>query len=146
MSSSQNQAVDVLNSFLRGEISAVETYRQALEKVERPQVRTQLQNCMQSHAQRVTALSDQILTLGGSPATGSGVWGSFAKIVEGGAKAFGESAAIAALEEGEDHGRNDYRRDLDKLDARTKQFIQASIMPEQQRTHDTMSTLKKTLS
>ena len=146
MSSSQNQAVDVLNSFLRGEISAVETYRQALEKIDRPQVRTQLQDCMQSHAQRVTALSDQIRTLGGSPATSSGVWGSFAKAVEAGAKAFGESAAVAALEEGEDHGRNDYRRDVDKLDARTKQFIQASIIPEQQRTHDTMSTLKKTLS
>ena len=146
MSSSQNQAVDVLNSFLRGEISAVETYRQALEKVDRPQVRTQLQDCLQSHAQRVTALSDQIRTLGGSPATSSGVWGSFAKIVEGGAKAFGESAAVAALEEGEDHGRNDYRRDVDKLDARTKQFVQASLIPEQQRTHDTMSTLKKTMS
>lgn len=146
MSSSQNQSVDVLNSFLRGEISAVETYRQALEKVERPQVRRPLQDCMQSHAQRVTALTDQIRTLGGSPDTTSGVWGSFAKAVEGSAKTFGEKAAIAALEEGEDHGRNDYRRDIDKLDARTQQFVQSSLIPEQQRTHDTMSTLKKTLS
>jgi uncharacterized protein (TIGR02284 family) len=146
MAEAREQSVDVLNSFLRGEISAVETYRQALEKVERPQIRTQLQDCMQSHAQRVTVLSEQIRTLGGTPSTSSGVWGTFAKAVEGGAKTFGEKAAIAALEEGEDHGRNDYRRDLDKLDVATRQLVQTRVVPEQQRTHDAMSALKKTLS
>jgi hypothetical protein len=60
----------------------VETYRQALEKVERPQLASQLQDCMQSHKQRVTLLSDHIRTLGGEPATSSGVWGAFAKAVE----------------------------------------------------------------
>jgi uncharacterized protein (TIGR02284 family) len=146
MAEAREQSVDVLNSFLRGEISAVETYRQALEKVERPQIRTQLQDCMQSHAQRVTLLSEQIRTLGGTPSTSSGVWGTFAKVVEGGAKTLGEKAAIAALEEGEDHGRNDYRRDLDKLDVATRQVVQTHVVPEQQRTHDAMSALKKTLS
>ena len=146
VATTQNQAVDVLNSFLRGEISAVETYRQALEKVQKPQVQTQLQSCLQSHAQRVDALTAQIRTLGGSPATSSGVWGSFAKAVEAGAKTFGESAAVAALEEGEDHGRNDYRRDIEKLDADTRQFVQTNLIPEQQRTHDAMSALKKSLS
>jgi uncharacterized protein (TIGR02284 family) len=146
MAEAREQSVDVLNSFLRGEISAVETYRQALEKVERPQVRSQLQDCMQSHAQRVTLLSEQVRTLGGTPSTSSGVWGTFAKAIEGGAKTFGEKAAVAALEEGEDHGRNDYKRDLDKLDVATKQVVQSQVVPEQQRTHDAMSALKKTLS
>jgi uncharacterized protein (TIGR02284 family) len=142
----QEQTVDVLNSFLRGEISAVETYRQALEKVEKPSVKTQLQDCMQSHAQRVTLLSDQIRTLGGSPSTSSGVWGTFAKVVEGGAKTLGERAAVAALEEGEDHGRNDYKRDISKLDTSTRQLVESRIVPEQQRTHDAMSSLKKALA
>jgi uncharacterized protein (TIGR02284 family) len=146
MSNTQDQSVDVLNSFLRGEISAVETYRQALEKVTQPQVRTPLQECLQSHSQRVTLLSEQVRTLGGSPSTSSGVWGAFAKAVEGGAKAFGDKVAVAALEEGEDHGRNDYKRDIDKLDAASRQVVQTRIVPEQQRTHDTMSRLKKTLS
>lgn len=146
MPQTEQKSVDVLNSFLRGEISAVETYRQALEKVDKPQLKTQLQDCMQSHALRVSALSEQIRTLGGSPSTASGVWGAFAKAVEGSAAAFGEKAAINALEEGEDHGRNDYRRDLDKLDTATKQFIQSRVIPEQERTHNTMSQLKKTLS
>jgi uncharacterized protein (TIGR02284 family) len=146
MAEAREQSVDVLNSFLRGEISAVETYRQALEKVEKPLIRTQLQDCMQSHAQRVTVLSEQIRTLGGTPSTSSGVWGAFAKAIEGGAKTFGEKVAIAALEEGEDHGRNDYRRDLEKLDVATRQVVQTRVVPEQQRTHDAMSALKKTLS
>ncbi|HET8937480.1 MAG TPA: PA2169 family four-helix-bundle protein [Polyangiales bacterium] len=146
MAEAREQSVDVLNSFLRGEISAVETYRQALEKVERPQISTQLQDCMQSHKQRVTLLSDQIRALGGTPSTSSGVWGAFAKAVEASAKTFGEKAAIAALEEGEDHGRNDYRRDLEKLDATSRQVIESRVLPEQKRTHDAMSALKKTFS
>jgi uncharacterized protein (TIGR02284 family) len=146
MAEAREQSVDVLNSFLRGEISAVETYRQALEKVEKPQIASQLQDCMQSHKQRVTLLSDQIRTLGGQPSTSSGVWGAFAKAVEAGAKTFGEKAAIAALEEGEDHGRNDYKRDIDKLDATSRQVVQTRVIPEQQRTHDALSALKKTLS
>lgn len=146
MAEAREQSVDVLNSFLRGEISAVETYRQALEKVEKPQIASQLQDCMQSHKQRVTLLSEQIRTLGGEPSTSSGVWGAFAKAVEAGAKTFGEKAAIAALEEGEDHGRNDYKRDIDKLDATSRQVIQTRVIPEQQRTHDALSALKKTLS
>jgi uncharacterized protein (TIGR02284 family) len=146
MSNAQEQSVDVLNSFLRGEISAVETYRQALEKVTQPQVRTPLQDCMQSHTQRVAVLSAQIRALGGSPATSSGVWGAFAKAVEAGAKAFGDKAAVAALEEGEDHGRNDYRRDIEKLEPASREIVQSRVIPEQQRTHDTMSALKKTLA
>ena len=146
MAEAREQSVEVLNSFLRGEISAVETYRQALEKVERPQVSTQLQDCMQSHKQRVTLLSEQIRALGGTPSTSSGVWGAFAKAVEASAKAFGEKAAVAALEEGEDHGRNDYRRDIDKLDATSRQVIENRVLPEQKRTHDAMSALKKTFS
>jgi len=146
MQPTQEKSVDVLNSFLRGELSAVETYRQAIERVEKPELRSQLQDCMQSHAQRVTLLRDQITTLGGAPATSSGVWGAFAKAVEGGAKAFGERAAIAALEEGEDHGRNDYKRDVDKLEPTTRDLIRSRVMPEQQRTHDAMSQLKRALA
>ena len=146
MATTEEQSVDTLNSFLRGEIAAVETYRQALEKVTQQQLRSPLQECMQSHAQRVTVLSEQIRTLGGAPATKSGVWGAFAKAVEGGAKTFGEKAAIAALEEGEDHGRNDYRRDIDKLDTASRQVVQSRVVPEQERTHSAMSNLKRAMA
>jgi uncharacterized protein (TIGR02284 family) len=146
MAQTQEKSVDVLNSFLRGEISAVETYRQALEKVQEANLHASLQDCLQSHTTRVTVLTEQIRALGGSPSQGSGVWGAFAKAVEGGAKAFGAKAAVAALEEGEDHGRNDYRSDIDKLDTASKQVVQQRVIPEQERTHGVMSQLKRSLS
>ncbi|MET0391245.1 MAG: demethoxyubiquinone hydroxylase family protein [Polyangiales bacterium] len=145
MSPTQEKSVDVLNSFLRGEISAVETYRQALDKLNASPSHTLLHECLQSHAERVSVLTQQIRTLGGAPSTSSGVWGAFAKAVEGSAKIFGEEAAIAALEEGEDHGRNDYRRDVSKLDTASRQIVQSRVIPEQERTHAAMSQLKHSL-
>lgn len=145
METSQNHSVQILNSFLRGEMSAVETYRQALEKIQNASLRPNLQDCLRSHETRVTLLKTRIQSLGGSPASGSGPWGTFAKLVEGGAKMLGEKAAIAALEEGEDHGRDDYRRDLEKLDAASRPFVATQVMPEQERTHQTISSLKRSL-
>src|SRR5262245_41444369 len=81
----ETKTIDVLNSFLRGELSAVETYRQALTKVKVPTMRTQLQEVLQSHESRCELLRNRIVTLGGSPSTSSGPWGTFAKLVEGGA-------------------------------------------------------------
>ena len=57
----------------------------------------------------------------------------------------GERAAIGALEEGEDHGLKLYRDDLDKLDAPARLLVETDLMPAQEETHRTMSTLKQTL-
>ena len=70
-------------------------------------------------------------------------WGGFAKLVEGGAKLFGKSAATAALEEGEDHGKRLYSDNVDELSPEVRNFIRSQIMPEQQRTHDALSALKR---
>jgi len=140
------QTVNHLNSFLRGELAAVETYRMALNKLDHSPHRSLLEHCERSHAARVRVLAQEVRKRGGEPSDGSGPWGAFAKLVEGGAAAFGEKAAIAALEEGEDHGRDDYRRDLPDLDPAARQTIEADVMPEQNRTHNAISSLKKSMS
>ena len=141
-----NDTVDTLNSFLRGEISAVETYRQAIQKLsDKPEVAT-LEDCMRSHQQRVSSLQSEIVRQGGKPAQGSGPWGAFVKLLEGGAGIFGAKSAIAALEQGEDHGRDDYKKDITKLGPDARAFIQQQILPEQLRTHQAMSALQKRLS
>ena len=145
MTGESDKVIDTLNDLLKGEISAVETYRQALSKLNHSAARAQLQECHGSHEQRIAKLRQQISRLGGVPATDSGAWGSFAKLVEGGAKVFGEKVAIAALEEGEDHGLKLYRDDLAKLDAGSRQLVETELLPAQERTHRTMSTLKHTL-
>jgi hypothetical protein len=143
---SVDAVTDILNKFLRGELSAVETYRQALERLANTACATDLMENKRSHEQRVEMLRNQVARLGGKPSDGSGPWGGFAKLVEGSAKLFGERAAIAALEEGEDHGLKLYRNrsDLEKLDLATRDFVERSLLPEQERTHRTASALKHT--
>ena len=63
-------------------------------------------------------------------------------MIQGGADILGEKIAIAALEEGEDHGRDDYKRDVAKLDGESRRIIETQVLPEQERTHHTLSTLK----
>lgn len=139
---SNEKVVDTLNGFLRGELSAVETYRQGMEKVTDASLRPTLELNSQSHQERAAKLRNRIAQLGGKPSEGSGPWGGFAKLVEGGAKAFGVKAALAALEEGEDHGLRMYKDDLDKLDTSTRSFVEGELLPAQQRSHDAMSALK----
>ena len=140
-----NTDVETLNSFLRGEISAVETYRQAIGHVTDDRLRSQLEDCLHDHEHRVESLRDRIEKLGGKPAEGSGVWGTFAKLVQAGADVLGEKTAIQALEEGEDHGLADYQRDMDKTHGEARRFVRMELLPAQKRTHERLSRLKKTL-
>src|SRR5262245_22202650 len=96
----QNATLTALNRLLRGEISAVETYRQALEKIDDPDLRVPLDECLESHEGRAAILRDRIVSMGGEPAEGSGAWGGFARLIETGASVLGIRAALAALEEG----------------------------------------------
>jgi bacterioferritin (cytochrome b1) len=141
------QNVDQLNSFLRGELSAVETYGIALDKLklESPS-RSRLDACRRSHSDRVDALRSRIIELGGSPAVSSGPWGTVTTVIEASASAISEKSAISALEQGEDHGLRDYREDLPKLDERAKELVLKRLLPEQERTHQVMSELKHELA
>lgn len=139
------EVVTQLNSFLRGEISAVETYTEALEKVKDENAREELQTALRSHQGRVDTLTRRIQELGGKPVHGSGPWGAFTKLLEKGASLVGDRAAIAVLEEGEDHGLRDYRVDLSKLDTETRRLVEQELLPAQQSTHRALSTLKAAL-
>jgi len=137
--------VETLNSFLRGEISAVETYRQAVGRISDERLRSQLEECQKDHEQRVSSIRERIEKLGGTPAEGSGPWGVFAKLVQGGADVLGDKVAIQALEEGEDHGLADYQRDADQVHGDARRFVRMELLPAQKRTHAQMSRLKRTL-
>jgi demethoxyubiquinone hydroxylase (CLK1/Coq7/Cat5 family) len=137
--------VETLNSFLRGELSAVETYRQAIGRISDESLRAQLEACQRDHEQRVTAIRERIEKLGGTPAESSGLWGTFAKVVEGGSALLGEKAAVQALEEGEDHGLADYERDVEQVHGEARRFVRMELLPAQKRTHKKLSQLKRTL-
>ncbi|QIB67199.1 DUF2383 domain-containing protein [Kineobactrum salinum] len=95
--SNRNDDINTLNEFLKSEMSAVETYDQCIDKKPDPAVVQQLSELRQSHAQRVDLLRERIVALGGDPTDSSGMWGSFAKLVEGGAKALGDKSMLGRL-------------------------------------------------
>lgn len=146
ISHDQSDTISQLNSFLRGELSAVETYRLALDRLEQSEFRPSLVQCTRSHEERARLLTEAILGRGGDPVDSSGAWGSLVRMIERSAASISESAAIAVLEEGEDHGRDDYLRDLDNLEPSARQLVEFAILPEQRRTHDTIKAVKRSLS
>jgi hypothetical protein len=135
-------STDRLNALLRGEISAVETYSQVIERAFSEKLKTSLLNCQIDHVKRVKLLKNRIIELGGTPAEDSGMWGAFAKMVEGGASVFGEKAAIDILEEGEDHGLESYRTQMPKLDEADYMLVETQLLPAQEVTHRIIRDLK----
>lgn len=137
-----------LNSLLRGEISAVESYRLAADKLTNPQHRVVLDENLRSHQMRVNQLRDFIVQLGGQPSGGAGAWGAVTRLWTGGAALLGDGPLISALEEGEEQGMRDYRDPgaLADLDRSTLSMVTNQLQPEQQRTHRALTHLKQQVS
>ena len=143
MNELRSEDTERLNAYLRGELAAVETYRQAMNALDGdPELRGQLARCRQSHLERVEHLRFEIEMLGGRPSSSSGAWGNFAKLAEGSARIFGKKAALTVLEEGEDYGLRIYRERREGLAPRVQQFVDQRLLPEQRRTHDALSRLQ----
>src|SRR5689334_19410205 len=94
--------VGTLNSLLRGELAATETYQQALAKLGQDAAAEQLRQVHAEHRDAANTLRQQVHHEGGKPDQGSGAWGVWAKTVEGTATVFGKAAALKALKEGEE--------------------------------------------
>lgn len=138
---SVDETIEQLNSLLRGEISAVEAYDQAIRKVDDEHVSeaTALRAIAQEHGEHAQLLRDAIRKLGGEADESSGPWGAWAKIVEGTAKLFGDASALKALKEGEEHGLKDYEEALDDVDEATRSLITSHIIPNQRRHIQTLN-------
>ena len=80
-----SQSVSQLNSLLRGELSAIETYQTAILKTrkEHASEATQLRGISQIHRRHADALRAAIRNQGGEPEETSGLWGTYAKTIEG---------------------------------------------------------------
>src|SRR5687767_6516627 len=130
------ETVRQLNSLLRGEISAAETYRMAIDKVSATEHAANaglLREIQEEHGRAAQGLRDRIQELGGEASDSSGAWGVWAKTVQGTMNLFGDAASLKALKEGEEHGLKDYNEALDDVDPNSAQLIQNQLIPAQQR-------------
>jgi uncharacterized protein (TIGR02284 family) len=131
-----DQTVSQLNSLLRGEISAAETYRMAIDKiVASPSSENVglLREIQEEHGRAAQGIRDRITELGGEASDSSGAWGVWAKTVQGTMNLLGDTSSLKALKEGEEHGLKDYQEALDDVDAGSRQLIASQLMPRQQR-------------
>jgi hypothetical protein len=73
--------------------------------------------------------------MGGEPVNDSGIWGVWARTVESVAKLAGETVALKALQEGEEHGEKEYEAALENDDVMPscKDAIRSELLPRQRR-------------
>lgn len=132
-----DEAVRQLNSFLRGEISAAETYRMAIDKVSKSDDNAAnlglLREIQEEHGRAAQALRDRIRELGGDPSDSSGAWGAWAKFVQATGNLFGDASSLKSLKEGEEHGLKDYEEGVDDIDATSAELVANQLIPAQQR-------------
>ncbi|WP_367874680.1 DUF2383 domain-containing protein [Luteolibacter sp. Populi] len=144
MTATFDQCIDVSNSLLRGELSAVETYTQALAKFRTEPERSLLRSIRADHQDSVGRLRAHIDDMGVQPDESSGVWGQFAKAVEGFAKVFGHTTTLMALEAGELSGIDDYLVALDDPEVmdEIKQEIREVLLPRLERHLDALRKVR----
>jgi len=132
MATQTSSTVDTLNSLLRGELAATETYQQAMAKIGNETGAADLRRIHVEHRETANNLRQLVHRFGGKPDQDSGVWGTFAKAIEGTAKVFGNTAALKALKEGEEHGINSYESALedDDLAAEIRDLISRTLLPQ----------------
>jgi hypothetical protein len=134
---------DALNSLLRGEQSAIETYQIAMPKFDgKPEVQTELRRIHDEHIESANTLKFSIHDFGGKPSQGSGPWGDFAHAVTGAAKVIGPETVLSTLKQGEQHGINDYESTLKNEDVseECKATIRNTLIP---RCREHISTLDR---
>src|SRR5688500_246834 len=95
------EAVRQLNSLLRGEISAAETYRMAIDKISESDKTAAnaglLREIQEEHGRAAQGIRDRIRELGGEASDSSGAWGAWAKTVQGTMNLFGDAAALKKI-------------------------------------------------
>ncbi|MDO9269186.1 MAG: DUF2383 domain-containing protein [Methylobacter sp.] len=129
--------IETIDKLLKDELAATETYQQVLDKF-REDVSfgetSYLMPIYEDHKEAVSSLQEQASQLGGIPSEDSGVWGTWAEIVQGGANLLGQKAALKALQEGEKSGADDYEEALQdpELPSDIRSLIETKLLPAQQ--------------
>ncbi|MDO8757275.1 MAG: DUF2383 domain-containing protein [Elusimicrobiota bacterium] len=126
------EEVQNLSTLVRGELAAVETYKQALDKISTKESAGELKRIESDHEQALKVLREHMAQRSAAAPVDSGLWGEWAKAVAGAASAFGDKAAIKALKEGEEHGVYSYERALgdESMDAEIRRIISSQLLPK----------------
>lgn len=122
---------DTCNALLRGELSAVETYTQAIRRFGTASDDYPLERIRMDHETSAASLRQRISGSGDEPDATSGAWGAFATTVAGVATFFGKSPTLTILKQGEEVGIAEYEDALEdnELDESVKGLIRGKLLP-----------------
>ncbi len=123
-----------LDDLIRGEMTAIKTYSQVLEKVKDPAEMKQLTAIKQDHVNAVATLKRYATKDVLEDTTSTGPWGTFTEAFTGAAKMMGNTTAVKALTQGEEHGVTEYKEALadDNITPDLKKVIKATLLPKQE--------------
>ncbi len=135
--------LEVFNRLLRGELSAVETYSQAIGKFSYEPGLDPLIQIREDHVKSADSLKSEIMRMGGLPDMDSGAWGKFVQAVQAAANLFGENSAVNSLQSGERHGVNEYQQALDDegVFPEYKDLIRTELLPRGNAHIDTLERI-----
>ncbi len=126
-----DQTIDTCNALLRDEITAVETYTQAIEKFHSAATDAVLESIRTDHQVNAFELHKLVSDSGAEPSGSSGAWRGFVQALENTASLFGESPALKILQAGEDNGISQYENALANADVSeaAKTLIKRTLLP-----------------
>ncbi|UPT73691.1 MAG: CBS domain-containing protein [Elusimicrobiota bacterium] len=119
-----------LSSLIKDELAAAETYRQALETVRGAEAED-LRRFETEHEEAARVLQAKLAGLGVEPPAGTGLWGAWARAIEGSERFFDERAVLKILKLGEERGAADYEEALrdPAVGAELRALIVDSLLP-----------------
>lgn len=126
--------VKFLQKILRGELSALEAYDKVLTRTDNHLVFSELSQIRSEHELSVNRLRQLIVNKGEPPEEGSGVWGQFVKTLIAGSAMISDEFIVKTLQEGEEHGLNEYRQFLEMNPTLTEEeAVRLHFIPAQER-------------
>ena len=101
-------AVEALNNLYRMELSTLEAYRKAYEKLNPSPLAMEIYSIEEAHEDAINQLSEEITRCGGEPQPNELGWGVLSKLYIDVASLFREREMLAALVEREEKERDAY--------------------------------------
>lgn len=121
--------IDTLNELLKGELMAMEIYRETEQLQGDEHVRAMLRKFAQEHEKHAEQLAQRIRELGGEPELDTGFGGTMAGLTAKFNALRGPSHLLNQLYSGEDKGVHAYEDRIDELDPRSQALV-SEIMRE----------------
>ena len=131
--------IDTLNELLKGELMAMEIYKETENLQGDEQVTMMLQQFARDHEEHARLLAERIRELGGTPVASTGMAGAMAGISSKINALRGPSHLLKQVYDGEDKGVHAYEDRIDELDFQSQELVSAIMSKD----HDHLKLFKE---